>query len=84
MTLTLDSATQQRIEDELARGHYREPADVIVHALDLLDAERVEMEERRSGLVRRLERSFAQSESGETYSPEEARAVLAERRAARQ
>jgi len=84
MTLTLDSATQQRIQEELARGRYREPAEVIAHALDLLEAERIEMEERRLGLVRRLEQSFAQSERGETYSPEEARAVLAERRAARQ
>lgn len=75
---------EQRIQQELASGRYREASEVIAHALDLLEAERVELEERRSGLVRKLEKSFAQSERGETYSPEEARAILAERRAARQ
>jgi len=84
MTVILDSATEQRIQQELASGRYREPSEVIAHALNLLQAERVELEERRSGLVRKLEKSFAQSERGETFSPEEARAILAERRAARQ
>lgn len=84
MSLTLDPTTEQRIQQELARGRYREPAEVIAHALDLLEAERAELEERRSGLVRKLAKSFEQSERGETYSPEEARAMLAERRAARQ
>ncbi len=83
MTLTLDAATEQRIQQELARGRYREPADVIAHALDLLDAERSDMAIRRSALLNRLEESFAQSELGETYAPQEARTLLKERRAAR-
>jgi len=28
MTLTLDPATEQRIQREIERGHYREPAEV--------------------------------------------------------
>ena len=83
MTLTLDSAMEQRIQQELARGRYQEPVEILAHALDLLDAERTDLEARRSGLLGRLEESFAQSERGETYSPDEVRALLAERRAAR-
>ena len=39
MTITLDSATEERIQRELARGVFKEPAQVIAHALDLLDNE---------------------------------------------
>jgi Arc/MetJ-type ribon-helix-helix transcriptional regulator len=39
MILTLDPATEQRIQREMERGHYREPAEVIAHALNLLQAE---------------------------------------------
>jgi Arc/MetJ-type ribon-helix-helix transcriptional regulator len=38
MTLTLDAATEQRIQRVIERGHYKTPAEVIARALDLLDA----------------------------------------------
>ena len=40
MTLTLDPTTERRIQREIERGPYREPAEVVAHALDLLDLER--------------------------------------------
>ena len=39
MTLTLDPRTEQRIQREIELGHYREPAEVVAHAVSLLDAE---------------------------------------------
>ena len=39
MAITLDPATEQRIQRELDRGHYASPAEVIAQALDLLEAE---------------------------------------------
>ena len=39
MNLALDPATEERIQRELERGHYSEPAEVIAHALNLLQAE---------------------------------------------
>jgi len=39
MTLTLDPMTEQRIQREIELGHYREPAEVVAHAVALLDAE---------------------------------------------
>ncbi len=82
MAITLDSATERRFQRELAAGHFREPSELIAHALDLIEAEREDLAIRRARIVGRLEESYAQSQRGETYSPEEARAILAERRAA--
>ena len=39
MTLTLDSTTEQRIQREIELGHYREPAEVVAHAVALLDTD---------------------------------------------
>lgn len=83
MTLTLDAATEQRLQRELATGHFSGPSELIAHALDLMVAEREELAVRRAQIVARLEESYAQSERGETYSSEEARVILAKRRIAR-
>ncbi len=37
MNLTLDDATAKRTERQLARGHFREPAEVVAYALALLE-----------------------------------------------
>jgi Arc/MetJ-type ribon-helix-helix transcriptional regulator len=83
MAITLDAATEERIQRQLDRGGFREPAELLAHALDLVEAERDDLDARRAEIISRLERSCAQADRGESYSPEEARAMLAERRAAR-
>jgi Arc/MetJ-type ribon-helix-helix transcriptional regulator len=40
MTLTLDPATEQHLQQELAAGRYRDPSALIAHALELVQAER--------------------------------------------
>ena len=39
MVLTHYAQTEQRIQREIDLGHYREPAEVMNRALDLLEAE---------------------------------------------
>ncbi len=86
MSLALDPATEARIQREFDRGRYREPSEVIARALDLLEAEEAAEDwliRNREAINQRLDISFAQSERGESFSPEEARTLLAERRTAR-
>lgn len=83
MSLALDPAIEDRIQRELARGVYTEPADLISHALDLVEAEDEWLIRNREAINERLDVSFAQAARGESHSPEEARKILAERRIAR-
>jgi hypothetical protein len=93
MTLTLDPALEQRLQQELARRDIDSPADLIAHALDLLEAEPTAeatnqamndwLHRNKAAINAGLVESFAAKERGASYSPEEARAILAERRAAR-
>jgi antitoxin ParD1/3/4 len=82
MTLTLDPATEQLLQQELATGRYREPSELIAHALDLVKAERADLVTRRAEIIARLEESIAQADRGEGVTGEELRARLAARRAA--
>jgi antitoxin ParD1/3/4 len=81
MTLTLDPALEKRLQQELAIGRYREPSELIAHALDLVKAERADLVTRRSEIIARLEESIAQADRGEGVSGEELRARRAARRA---
>jgi len=82
MSLVLDPATEDRIQRQLDRGPYAEPAELLNRALDLLEAD--DWLVRNSEAINAdLEESSAQAARGEGYSPEEAMALLAARRAAR-
>ena len=83
MNLTLDPATEQRIQREIDLGHYREPAEVIARAVALLEAEQNWLLQNKDAINQRLEESMAQAARGETCTAEEARRTLADRRAAR-
>jgi Arc/MetJ-type ribon-helix-helix transcriptional regulator len=39
MTLTLDAATEKRIQREIDLGHYTNPAEVVAHAVAVLDGQ---------------------------------------------
>jgi predicted transcriptional regulator len=78
MAITLDDDLEQRIQRQLDRGAFREPAELLAHALDLVEAE---IDARRTAWVARLEESCAQADRGEGYTEEELRARMAERRA---
>ncbi len=39
MSLILDPATEQRLQQELAAGRYRDPSALIAHGLELVQAD---------------------------------------------
>jgi len=86
MAITLDAAIEERIQRQIDRGAFREPAELLAHALDLVEAE-AEPEDwllrNKKAINADLDESFAQAARGEGYSPEESRALLAPRRASR-
>jgi Arc/MetJ-type ribon-helix-helix transcriptional regulator len=77
MSLALDPATEQRIQREVARGPYREPAELINRALDLLESQENWLLRNRDAIHERLADSMAQAERGEVHSSEEVRSLLA-------
>jgi Arc/MetJ-type ribon-helix-helix transcriptional regulator len=79
MAITLDATTEQRIQRQLDRGAFREPAELLAHALDLVEAE-AEFDARHKALLARLTESCAQADRGEGYTEEELRVRMAERR----
>jgi Arc/MetJ-type ribon-helix-helix transcriptional regulator len=86
MAITLDAATEERIQRQLNRGAFREPAELLAHALDLIEAENPYEDwllRNKEAIQAALERTSAQAARGESYSPEECRAMLAQHRAAR-
>jgi len=87
MTLDLDPAVEARLQRQLARGPYTEPSALIPHLLELAEETEQSAEDwllrNRDAIRADLDESFAEEVRGESYSPEEARAFLAERRAAR-
>jgi len=86
MAITLDAAIEQRIQRQLDRGAFREPAELLAHALDLVEAEAMQEDwllRNKEAINAGLDRTFSQAASGEGYSPEESRALLARHRASR-
>jgi len=86
MAITLDPATEQRVQQQLATGRFREPAELLAHALDLVEAEATAEDwllRNMDAINADLDESFAQAARGEGYSLEEAKALLAERRPVR-
>jgi Arc/MetJ-type ribon-helix-helix transcriptional regulator len=82
MTLTLDAQLEQQIQREIELGHGRNAVEVIKRALDLTTGDSWSNDE-ETELDARLEHSMAAARRGELYTPEEARQILADRRAAR-
>jgi Arc/MetJ-type ribon-helix-helix transcriptional regulator len=76
MSLPLDPATEQRIQREIARGPYREPAELINRALDLLESQENWLLRNKDAIHQRLTESMAQATRGEVYSPEEVQSLL--------
>jgi Arc/MetJ-type ribon-helix-helix transcriptional regulator len=86
MAISLDADLEQRIQLQLARGAFREPAELLAYALDLVEAEATQEDwllRNKDAINTDLDQSFAQAARGEGYSPEESRALLAQHRASR-
>ncbi len=86
MSLVLSPATEARVLQQVATGRYAAPDDLLNHALDLLEAEASQgdwLSANRDTVRAMLDESLAAEARGESYSMEEAEAILATRRAAR-
>ncbi len=86
MAITLDAATEERIQRQIDRGLFPGPAELFAHALDLIEAEAPYEDwllRNKDAIRAAIERTSAQAARGESYSPEECRALLAQHRAAR-
>ena len=81
MNLTLDAATEKRIQREISRGHLREPAEVIAHALALLEDHEDRLLQDRDAINQRLDESLAQIKRGEGIPDAQVRLILAQHRA---
>ncbi len=82
MTLALDPATEQLLQQELATGRYGKPSALIPHALILVRAEREDTLARRAEIIADLEESIAQARRGEGISGEELEADFRRRKQA--
>jgi Arc/MetJ-type ribon-helix-helix transcriptional regulator len=83
MNLALDAASEALIQRELDRGHFTSPAEVVARALELLNSQEDWFDRNRDAIAERLESSFAQIDRGEGISGDDARELLARRRAER-
>lgn len=85
MSLVLSAATEARFLQQVATGRYTAPDDLLNHALDLLQANTEDdwLSRNRDDIRQRLAESIAARDRGESYSPEEAKAILAQRKAER-
>lgn len=83
MALSLDPATEQRIQRQAELGPFHEPDEVVNRALDLLESQEGWIARNRDAIRERLEHSWVQAERGELYTPEEALRILDERHAVR-
>ncbi len=86
MSLVLSPATEARIQAELATGRYAAPDELLNRALDLLEAETEPddwLSANKDAVRAMLDESLAAEARGESYSMEEAEAILASRRAER-
>jgi Arc/MetJ-type ribon-helix-helix transcriptional regulator len=86
MAITLDAATEERIQRQLDGGAFPGPTELLAHALDLLEEEKAAedwLDRNMEAINADLEETFAQAARGEGLSAEESRADLARHRAER-
>jgi hypothetical protein len=83
MAITLDPVTEQRIQTQLSRGAFAEPAELLAHALDLVEAEEVYEDwllQNKETIRVGLKESFAEAARGKGCSLEEFETMVSERR----
>jgi Arc/MetJ-type ribon-helix-helix transcriptional regulator len=80
MSLILDPTTEARLQRQLQSGACSGQDDLLTHALDLLEAEAGQgdwLSANRDTVRAMLEESLTAEARGESYSMEEAEAILA-------
>lgn len=82
MNIRLTPHSEELINEQLARGVFRSPEEVIEHALEVLQDEDVWLRDNKDLINDKIERGFEQFERGEFFPAAEARADMEKRKAA--
>jgi Arc/MetJ-type ribon-helix-helix transcriptional regulator len=78
MNVHLTDRSEKLLNEELTRGEFGSPEEVIEHALELLHSE----DKWRDSVRNHIEEGWAQLERGELLTAEESRADMEKRKAA--
>jgi len=82
MTITLRPEHEQLIAEAMCTGVYRNPEDVIAHALEMLHSQDEWLQDQKDSMEAKIERSFEQFERNEFFSAEQSRADMEKRKRA--
>jgi len=77
MTVTFDAATEARIQQQIDCGNYRDPSEVVAHAVGLIATENDFFLRNKEAMLERLEESMEQAERGQTIPGEQVREMVA-------
>jgi Arc/MetJ-type ribon-helix-helix transcriptional regulator len=82
MEITLTPEQERLVAEVLQTGGYQSPNEVVGCALEMLRSEQQWLQEYKHPINEKIQRGFDQFERGEYFTAEEARAVMAQRKAA--
>jgi hypothetical protein len=80
MDVHLTALSEKFVNEQLARGAFRSPEQVIERALEVLRCENEWLHDHRDLIRDKIERAFGQFENGEFLSAEESRADMEQRK----
>ena len=81
MAITLRPEHEQRIANAIETGPYQNASEVSERALNLLQSEEEWWQDHNAGIHDKIERAFSPFDRGESFSAEESRTGLQERKA---
>ena len=81
MTITIGPEQEALIAEAIGTRAYRDPAEVIGRALELLRSEEQWLEGDKAAVRDKIDRAMAQFERGQFFSPEQSRADMERRKA---
>jgi Arc/MetJ-type ribon-helix-helix transcriptional regulator len=80
MTIVLSPEQEKRVAEAMQIGGYQNPGEVIERALEILHREESWPAEEKDVIHNRIERAFAQFESGDFFTAEQSRSDMAKRK----
>jgi len=81
MTITLRPEHEKVVTQAVESGAYQSPEEVIARALEILRSQDTWLYEHKDEIAEKIERAFGQFERGESFSAEESRVDMENRKA---
>jgi putative addiction module CopG family antidote len=82
MEITLTPEQERLVAEVLQTGGYRSPNEVVGYALEMLRSEQQWFQDYKHLIDEKIQRGFDQFERGDFFTAEQARVVMAQRKAA--